>query len=126
MPNLLTTYMTTHLIVNSSVLIIMCLVLTHHHPHPLLHISTLSPMLSKTALLGSQKVQHGKSGTGATGVSVSRSAFRRLSSQSSCFNAFSRLDIRVDVKIPGGVSAYVIDIRGEKCVELLCLLSHMA
>ncbi|KAG6811282.1 hypothetical protein H0H92_008195 [Tricholoma furcatifolium] len=27
-----------------------------------------------------------------------------------CFNAFSRLDIRVDVKIPGGVTAYVIDL----------------
>ena len=33
-----------------------------------------------------------------------------------CFNAFSRVDIRVDVKIPGGVEAYVIDLRGERCV----------
>ncbi|KAG8871488.1 hypothetical protein FRB98_000745 [Tulasnella sp. 332] len=31
-----------------------------------------------------------------------------------CFNAFSRVDIRVDVKIPGGVNAYVIDVRGER------------
>ncbi|THV07176.1 chaps-domain-containing protein [Dendrothele bispora CBS 962.96] len=31
-----------------------------------------------------------------------------------CFNAFSRVDIRVDVKIPGGVHAYVIDLRGER------------
>ncbi|KAG6873909.1 hypothetical protein C0995_009689 [Termitomyces sp. Mi166 len=31
-----------------------------------------------------------------------------------CFNAFSRVDIRVDVKIPGGVSAYVVDLRGER------------
>ncbi|KAI9462783.1 Chs5p-Arf1p-binding proteins-domain-containing protein [Lactarius psammicola] len=31
-----------------------------------------------------------------------------------CFNAFSRVDVRVDVKIPGGVSAYVIDLRGER------------
>ncbi|KAJ9107215.1 hypothetical protein QFC20_003750 [Naganishia adeliensis] len=31
-----------------------------------------------------------------------------------CFNAFSRVDIRVDVKIPGGVEAYVIDLRGER------------
>lgn len=37
----------------------------------------------------------------------------------SCFNAFSRVDIRVDVKIPGGVNAYVIDLRGERCVCLL-------
>jgi len=31
-----------------------------------------------------------------------------------CFNAFSRVDIRVDVKIPGGVNAYFIDLRGER------------
>lgn len=31
-----------------------------------------------------------------------------------CFNAFSRVDVRVDVKIPGGVHAYVIDLRGER------------
>ena len=34
----------------------------------------------------------------------------------SCFNAFSRVDMRVDVKIPGGVRPYVIDLRGERCV----------
>ncbi|KAH0834733.1 Chs5p-Arf1p-binding proteins-domain-containing protein [Lanmaoa asiatica] len=33
-----------------------------------------------------------------------------------CFNAFSRVDIRVDVKIPGGVHAYVVDLRGERFV----------
>lgn len=32
----------------------------------------------------------------------------------STFNAFSRVDVRVDVKIPGGVVAYVIDLRGER------------
>ncbi|KAJ2913790.1 hypothetical protein MD484_g6620, partial [Candolleomyces efflorescens] len=31
-----------------------------------------------------------------------------------CFNAFSRVDMRVDVKIPGGVKAYVVDLRGEQ------------
>jgi Chs5-Arf1p-binding protein BUD7/BCH1 len=31
-----------------------------------------------------------------------------------CYNAFSRIDMRVDVKIPGGVHAYVVDIRGER------------
>ncbi|CAE6456889.1 hypothetical protein ACGC1H_002056 [Rhizoctonia solani] len=31
-----------------------------------------------------------------------------------CYNAFSRLDIRVDVKIPGGVQAYCIDLRGDR------------
>ncbi|KAK4048199.1 bud site selection protein [Microbotryomycetes sp. JL201] len=30
------------------------------------------------------------------------------------FNAFSRVDVRVEVKIPGGVEAYVIDMRGER------------
>ncbi|KAI0277989.1 Chs5p-Arf1p-binding proteins-domain-containing protein [Russula aff. rugulosa BPL654] len=34
-----------------------------------------------------------------------------------CFNAFSRVDVRVDVKIPGGVNAYVIDLRGERYVH---------
>lgn len=32
----------------------------------------------------------------------------------SCFNAFSRVDVRVEVKIPGGVEAYLIDLRGER------------
>jgi hypothetical protein len=32
----------------------------------------------------------------------------------SCFNAFSRVDVRVEVKIPGSVEAYVVDLRGEK------------
>ncbi|GAA5992677.1 hypothetical protein JCM5350_002540 [Sporobolomyces pararoseus] len=30
------------------------------------------------------------------------------------FNAFSRVDVRVEVKIPGGVEAYVVDVRGER------------
>ncbi|GAA6018584.1 hypothetical protein JCM10207_007225 [Rhodosporidiobolus poonsookiae] len=30
------------------------------------------------------------------------------------FDAFSRVDVRVEVKIPGGVEAYVIDVRGER------------
>ncbi len=41
---------------------------------------------------------------------------RSLFLSRSCFNAFSRVDVRVDVKIPGGVVAYVIDLRGERCV----------
>ena len=32
----------------------------------------------------------------------------------SCFNAFSRVDMRVEVKIPGGVKTHVIDERGNK------------
>ena len=30
------------------------------------------------------------------------------------FNAFSRVDVRVHVRIPGGVDAYIIDLRGER------------
>lgn len=32
----------------------------------------------------------------------------------SAYNAFSRVDVRVEVKIPGGVEAYVVDPRGER------------
>ncbi|OAD03025.1 hypothetical protein MUCCIDRAFT_141789 [Mucor lusitanicus CBS 277.49] len=31
-----------------------------------------------------------------------------------CFNAFSRVDVRVEVKIPGGVESYYVDVRGER------------
>lgn len=31
-----------------------------------------------------------------------------------CFNAFSRVDVRVVVRIPGSVDAYVVDLRGER------------
>ncbi|KAI8907663.1 Chs5p-Arf1p-binding proteins-domain-containing protein [Powellomyces hirtus] len=31
-----------------------------------------------------------------------------------CYNAFSRVDIRVEVRIPGGVDAYAVDIRGDR------------
>ncbi|KAI8611981.1 Chs5p-Arf1p-binding proteins-domain-containing protein [Chytriomyces sp. MP71] len=31
-----------------------------------------------------------------------------------CFNAFSRVDVRVEVRIPGGVESYVVDLRGDK------------
>ncbi|KAI9202649.1 Chs5p-Arf1p-binding proteins-domain-containing protein [Polychytrium aggregatum] len=31
-----------------------------------------------------------------------------------CFNAFSRVDIRVEVRIPGGVESYIVDLRGDK------------
>jgi hypothetical protein len=38
--------------------------------------------------------------------------------ESSCFNAFSRVDMRVEVKIPGGVKTHAIDERGAKYVFL--------
>ncbi|KAI8805086.1 Chs5p-Arf1p-binding proteins-domain-containing protein [Cladochytrium replicatum] len=31
-----------------------------------------------------------------------------------CFNAFSRVDVRVEVKIPGGVDSYIVDLRGDR------------
>ncbi|KAF9188645.1 hypothetical protein BGZ50_001224 [Haplosporangium sp. Z 11] len=31
-----------------------------------------------------------------------------------CYNAFSRVDVRVEVKIPGGVESYAVNVRGEK------------
>lgn len=34
----------------------------------------------------------------------------------SCYNAFSHLDMRVEVKIPGSLESYCIDERGEKRV----------
>jgi ChAPs (Chs5p-Arf1p-binding proteins) len=39
----------------------------------------------------------------------------------SCFNAFSRVDVRVDVKIPGGVVPYFIDLRGERYIIVVHL-----
>lgn len=35
-------------------------------------------------------------------------------SPASCYNAFSRLDMRVHVAIPGSVEAYCVDERGEQ------------
>ena len=52
--------------------------------------------------------------TGAVPFSLLHRPVRLLTVYYSCFNAFSRVDIRVDVKIPGGVHAYVIDLRGER------------
>ncbi|CAG8619896.1 11615_t:CDS:10 [Funneliformis caledonium] len=42
------------------------------------------------------------------------SAWRIRSGVYCCFNAFSRVDVRVEVKIPGGVESYIVDLRGEK------------
>ena len=47
------------------------------------------------------------SGAGKGGYKIRGGAF-------CSFNAFSRVDVRVEVKIPGGVEAYVIDLRGER------------
>ncbi|CAG8443801.1 10277_t:CDS:10 [Ambispora gerdemannii] len=41
-------------------------------------------------------------------------AWRIRSGVYCCFNAFSRVDVRVEVKIPGGVESYVVDLRGER------------
>lgn len=75
-------------------------------------------MQSKTIRRGSPKVQLGKSVMGVFGVFRLLMMPARKLTYPSCFNAFSRVDVRVDVKIPGGVNAYVIDLRGERCVWL--------
>jgi hypothetical protein len=33
------------------------------------------------------------------------------------FNAFRRLDVRVEVRIPGGVDCYTVDLRGERFIH---------
>ncbi|CAG8515848.1 17540_t:CDS:10 [Acaulospora morrowiae] len=42
------------------------------------------------------------------------SSWRIRSGVYCCFNAFSRVDVRVEVKIPGGVESYIMDARGER------------
>jgi len=39
--------------------------------------------------------------------------------QCSCFNTFSCVDVCVDVKILGGVNAYIVDPQGERYVFLI-------
>jgi len=73
----------------------------------------------KTAQLGSPRHLSGRSRMVATGMSSSINRRLSLTSYVSCFNAFSRVDIRIEVKIPGGVAAYVIDLRGERYVHEL-------
>ncbi|SJX65012.1 related to BCH1-Protein involved in transport at the trans-Golgi [Sporisorium reilianum f. sp. reilianum] len=41
-------------------------------------------------------------------------AYKLKSGAYCCFNAFSRVDVRVEVRIPGSVDAYVVDLRGER------------
>ena len=79
------------------------------------HILTLWPMLLKIVLRGSPKRRRGNWRTDAIGTCCLLHYVARFKFFVSCFNAFSRVDIRVDVKIPGGVNAYVVDLRGERC-----------
>ncbi|PWN98775.1 chaps-domain-containing protein [Tilletiopsis washingtonensis] len=46
--------------------------------------------------------------------STGKSAYKLKSGAYCCFNAFSRVDVRVEVRIPGSVDAYVVDLRGER------------
>ncbi|GJJ75500.1 Chs5-Arf1p-binding protein BUD7/BCH1 [Entomortierella parvispora] len=41
-------------------------------------------------------------------------AWRIRSGVYCCYNAFSRVDVRVEVKIPGGVESYAVNVRGER------------
>lgn len=70
----------------------------------------------KTPKPGSQaRVQDGGSGAVHTGQYSRLAQVVNIAYMwGSCFNAFSRVDMRVDVRIPGGVDAYIVDPRGEK------------
>ncbi|SCV70070.1 BQ2448_1464 [Microbotryum intermedium] len=48
------------------------------------------------------------------GSTAAKGAYKIRGGVFCSFNAFSRVDVRVEVKIPGGVEAYVIDLRGDK------------
>lgn len=43
-----------------------------------------------------------------------KSPYKLKSGAYCCFNAFSRVDVRVEVRIPGSVDAFVVDARGER------------
>jgi hypothetical protein len=34
-----------------------------------------------------------------------------------CYNAFSKVDVRIDVRLPGSIEAYCVDERGERYAE---------
>ncbi|CAH7685479.1 Chs5p-Arf1p-binding proteins-domain-containing protein [Phakopsora pachyrhizi] len=59
-------------------------------------------------------IEESGSWLGAWGGGSNKSGWRIRSGCYCCFNAFSRVDVRVEVKIPGGVEAYLIDLRGER------------
>lgn len=59
-------------------------------------------------------IEESGSWLGGWGGSSTKGAWRIRSGCYCCFNAFSRVDVRVEVKIPGGVEAYLIDLRGER------------
>ncbi|KAJ3337255.1 hypothetical protein HDU93_001395 [Gonapodya sp. JEL0774] len=43
-----------------------------------------------------------------------RSQYKVTAATYCTFNAFSRVDVRVEVRIPGGVVGYMVDLKGEK------------
>jgi len=59
-------------------------------------------------------IEESGSWLGGWGSGSGKGPWRIRSGCYCCFNAFSRVDVRVEVKIPGGVEAYLIDLRGEK------------
>ena len=87
--------------------------------HLLLSLHTLIPSLTPSRITrpGSQKMLRGKFEMGVIGEyschTISPRILKAITIRS-CFNAFSRVDIRLDVKIPGGVDAYFVDLRGER------------
>lgn len=50
----------------------------------------------------------------STGMLPLKTLIRPLADRRSCYNAFSRLDMRIHVSIPGTVESFCVDERGEK------------
>ena len=46
-------------------------------------------------------------------LSTPKSGWKITNGTFCCFNAFSRVDVRVEVTIPGGVEAYILDLQGK-------------
>ena len=86
------------------------------HPHQHLLPPTSTPLHTPWMIMqrGIQKVHPGRFELAVIGMLYSIDIPLFLTIVRSCFNAFSRVDVRVDVKIPGGVNAYVMDLRGER------------
>ncbi|SGZ27071.1 BQ5605_C025g10045 [Microbotryum silenes-dioicae] len=73
-----------------------------------------SSSASLAAYLNSLQYTVEESASWFFGSTATKGAYKIRGGAFCSFNAFSRVDVRVEVKIPGGVEAYVIDLRGDK------------
>ena len=84
-------------------------------PRPLARPSiAASSSASLAAYLNSLQYTVEETASWFFGAASTKGAWRIRGGAFCSFNAFSRVDVRVEVKIPGGVEAYVIDLRGER------------